>query len=52
MRAYQFDPVVNVIEKSRDAGQTHSFPVLIIVGAILIFLLLLALILMIRKKRK
>ena len=51
MRAYQFNSVLNIIEKDRDAAHQRANLTLLIAG-IVILLLLLALIFVIVKKKK
>ena len=51
MRAYQFNSVLNIIEKDRDAAHQRANLTLLIAG-IVILLLLLALIIVIVKKKK
>ena len=51
MRAYQFNSVLSIIEKDRDAAHQRANLTLLIAG-IVILLLLLALIIVIVKKRK
>ena len=51
MRAYQFNSVIHVIEKDREAAQEHLSQV--IIGAcIVVVLLLLALIIVLVRRRK
>jgi hypothetical protein len=51
LRAYQFSPLFNIIEKSRDASQSHTHLILIAAGAIIVILLLALIVVIIRKKK-
>ena len=51
LHTYQFNPVISIIEKSRQEAQDRSFMTLIIAGSVIV-LLVLALIIVILRKRK
>ena len=50
LRTYQFNSVINVIEKDREAAHHQSEMILIIAGVVIALLLLLLVIVLVRKR--